>query len=499
MACSRPSLWHAFVTRSTRTKYGFLFRKVDTLSIVYLNNSCPGVRPFKRVSPTSDWRCRVDYLDFDLEIHHGNAQQYPVSVVRSPAGEAYTTMHFPFDEPTLESHLKDLQVALLRSGARRRQLPLPEAQVVQSFGQNLFDALFAGEIRGRYDVSLGEATHRGKGLRVRLRIQATELAILPWEYLYDSRRGDFVCFSEETPIVRYLALTQSIPSLKASPPLRVLGMVASPTDLARLDVEHEKELMQEALQGLKVKGVIEMSWVSGQTWRDLQHIMRAGPWHVFHFIGHGGFDPFIDEGTIALADDKGKMQKLNATQLGRLLANHRSLRLVTLNACEGARGGKHDIFSSTASILAQKGIPAVVAMQYEITDRAALEFARTFYGAIADGLTVDAAVTEGRVAMSISLPNTLEWGTPVLYMRASDSLLFDLPQSIVRQEKPPLVIAPQPRSPMQTDTSSLRSLSPTRGPSEETDSFPIFTAASLTVAIAIIAVVIFALIMLWYH
>jgi len=24
--------------------------------------------------------------------------------------------------------------------------------------------------------------------------------------------------------------------------------------------------------------------------------MRGGPWHIFHFIGHGGFDPETEEG-----------------------------------------------------------------------------------------------------------------------------------------------------------------------------------------------------------
>ena len=40
--------------------------------------------------------------------------------------------------------------------------------------------------------------------------------------------------------------------------------------------------------------------------------------------------------------------------------------VVVLNACEGARGGKRDIFSSTASILVEQGIPAVLAMQGKV-------------------------------------------------------------------------------------------------------------------------------------
>ena len=65
-------------------------------------------------------------------------------------------------------------------------------------------------------------------------------------------------------------------------------------------------------------------------------------------------------------------------------------------------------------------MPAVVAMQYEITDGAAIEFSRDFYEALADSLPVDAAVTEARAA--VSMDSMLEWGTPVLYMRSPDGL-----------------------------------------------------------------------------
>ena len=112
------------------------------------------------------------------------------------------------------------------------------------------------------------------------------------------------------------------------------------------------------------------------------------------------------------------------------------LRLVVLNACEGARGGKRDIFSSTASILIEQGVPAVLAMQYEISDKAAVEFSRSFYEAIADGWPVDAATSEARMAIRLEAGNSFEWGTPVLFMRAPDGLLFKLqPRDREREER----------------------------------------------------------------
>jgi hypothetical protein len=133
----------------------------------------------------------ISYLDFDLEISSGSGREYPMAVVHSPAGEVTNTMlHFPFDELALELRLKDLQIALLRSGGKRRLVLSPEEQTVQQFGDALFQALFNGEVRSRYDVSRNMARQQGKGLRLKLRINAPELAALPWEFLYDPRDGE---------------------------------------------------------------------------------------------------------------------------------------------------------------------------------------------------------------------------------------------------------------------------------------------------------------------
>jgi tetratricopeptide (TPR) repeat protein len=382
----------------------------------------------------------LKYLDFDLEIGLGSGRKYPISVVHSPAGEAREIMRFPFSELMLENRLQALQITLLRSGGNRRHVLSLEEQAVQDFGRDLFAALFTGEVRSRYDVSQREAAGQDAGLRLKLRVQSPVLAVLPWEFLYDPRQAEYVCLSHHTPMIRYLELPQVIQPLTVTPPLRILGMVASPRDLAPLDVEREKQRMGKAIKDLYARDQVDLTWLEGQTWRDLQRVMRGGPWHVFHFIGHGGFDKTADEGLIALADEDGYTYRLHATELGRLLADHRSLRLVLLNSCEGARGSERDIFSSTATILMRRGIPAVLAMQYEITDQAAIEFARSFYEALADGLPVDAAVTEARKAISLAVANTVEWGTPVLYMRSPEGVLFQVARPSPKE--PPATLEP---------------------------------------------------------
>jgi WD40 repeat protein len=382
----------------------------------------------------------MQYLDFDLEIGPGSGQAYPVAVMRSPAGEARGTLHFPYDEAALKERLDQVQVALDGSNQERRQA----SQAVQEFGQRLFEALFTGDIRSCYDVSLREASRQDdRGLRVKLRIQSPDLAALPWEFLYDGRQGEYVCLSRQTPIVRYLELPQSAAPLQVKPPLKILGMIASPSDQAPLDIQRERGRVAEALKGLVADGLVELTWLEGQTWRDLQRAMRGGPWHIFHFIGHGGVDPNAGEGLLALADEDGRTHLMTATQMSHLLADHRSLRLALLNACEGAQGNERDLFSSTAAILARRGIPAVLAMQYAITDRAAIECTRSFYEALADSLPVDAAVSEARKSISLEISNTLEWATPVLYMRSADGALFDVePRAKPAPEAAPAVKTP---------------------------------------------------------
>jgi formylglycine-generating enzyme required for sulfatase activity len=399
-----------------------------------------------------------DYLDFELEIGEGQGRDYPVAILHSPAGEARETMRFPFDELALDLRLSKLQIALLRSGGKHRRAPTEEEQAVQDLGKALFDALFQGELRSCYDVSLREAAQQERGLRLKLRIRPPELNALPWEFLYDPRQAEYVCLSRQTPIVRYLESPRPIRPITVSPPLRILGMVASPQDLPPLDVEREKQRVEQAVQEMQARGLVELQWLPGQTWRDLQRATWGGPWHVFHFVGHGGFDLQADEGFVALADSTGHRHCLSATRLGRLLADISALRLVLLNSCEGARGGDRDVFSSTASILVRRGIPAVLAMQYEITDRAAVELARAFYEALAYGMAVDEAVVVARKSISLAVSNTMEWGTPVLYMRTPDGVLFQMTERPPAMAAGAVAPAPGPAPAPQVDAEQARRL-----------------------------------------
>ena len=102
----------------------------------------------------------------------------------------------------------------------------------------------------------------------------------------------------------------------------------------------------------------------------------------------------------------------------------------------------------------REGIPAVVAMQYEITDPAALAFAAGFYESLARGNPVDQAVTKAREIVRVT-QNSLEWATPVLFLASDETRLFEVvkppksapPASAVPHQSSPQQRAPHRRSP----------------------------------------------------
>ncbi len=362
-----------------------------------------------------------NYLDFDLQIQRAGAE-YRVHILNSPGGQASSSFTLPFSDLELENFL--LRIGRPRRSVRRADSP--ETEAVKKFGGSLFSALFHDEVLGCLHASLNEATRREAGLRIRLRLTDTpELADLPWEYLYNPGRNQFLALSTKTPVLRYLEMPDSIRPVAITPPLRVLVMISSPNNHPRLNVEQEWSRLHESLLPLEEKGMIELIRLDVATLGVLQQSLRQSEFHVFHFIGHGGFDQGTQDGVLIFEDEAGMGRPVSGQDLGVLLHDHTSMRLAVLNACEGARASRSDPFAGTAQSLAQQGLPAVIAMQFEITDEAAIQFSREFYAAVADGYPVDASLAEARKAI-FAQGCGQEWGTPVLYLRASDGRIFDV-------------------------------------------------------------------------
>jgi CHAT domain len=383
----------------------------------------------------------------ELAIAPGHAAgSFRVEVVRSPAGEA--SAEVVLDVEALLARREEIENAVLASSITSRGVVSQVERPLREIGQTLFTALLgSGDISGRYRASAALAAEQEQGLRVVLRIDTPALAGLPWEAMYDAVTGGYVCRRE--PLVRQVPVASPVPPLAVQLPLRILGIISSPRGLGLLDADREKEQLTRALARPCSDGLIEVHWAADATWATLQDYLLSDRWHVLHFIGHGDFDIDQDEGGLFLTREDGRPDLVEANQLVDLLREARPMpRLVVLNSCSGATTGVSDLFAGTAAALVRGGVSSVAAMQWPISDGAACAFARGFYTAIAHGRGVDEATRSGRVAIVGTHARTLEWVTPVMYLRGHDSRLFILnPQQ--RREPIPVVRPGSPSAPSQ--------------------------------------------------
>ena len=385
------------------------------------------------------------YANFDIAIV-GPPGAYAVRVLASPAGQASAAFVNPFTPIELARFINAVGPPRVAS---RRLVPV-EGRVteVRAYGQRLADALFVGDVGTTFRESLAACVLDGSELRIRLRLEAVpDLDALPWEYLYDSGLERFLTLSKKTPVVRVLPSADPPPPVVVTPPLRVLVMISSPPALARLDVEREERLLRLTTEDLVDSGLLELVVVTEATLANLQRTLLQDV-HVFHFIGHGGFDESTQEGVLALErEGDGAAHFVGGARLGTLLHDARCLQLAVLNACEGARTSSRDAFSGVAQALVRQGLPAVVAMQSEISDRAALDFSHQFYWFLTQGLGIEATLCEVRKAMAVSdrsrtgVPHSeasSETGQPFTVTRPPSAAGSALPSSAVESRVPSL-------------------------------------------------------------
>ena len=357
-----------------------------------------------------------DYLDFDVAVTR-EGQGYAAHVLASPVGEASAPFTLPFSATDLAQFM--LAVGPPRVSSRR--LAPAEARVVdvKEYGRRLGDALLGGDVGRAFRDSLSAAGTQGRDLRLRLRLDAVpDLDPVPWEYLYDSTLGRFLTLSQETPVVRLIDSLERPPVITVDAPLRVLVMVSSPSDMPPLAVDREEQLLRATTGDLVASGRLTVTVLDDATLTGLQRAL-LDDYHVLHFIGHGGFDQDAQEGVLVLEREDGTAHRVSGARLGTLLHDARTMQLAVLNACEGARTSGRDAFSGVGQALARQGLPAVVAMQTEISDRAALVFSHEFYWFLTRGLGIDAAICEVRKAMAVS-DEASEWGTAVLLRSGPD-------------------------------------------------------------------------------
>ncbi len=374
---------------------------------------------------------QAEQRDFELHIWP-EGQGYSAQVMASPAGQServsLTRLTLVPNRQEADNLRLRLENAMLRSASAIRGRYSIEETLFREFGGAFFKDVFldAGSIADTYKESLKKLGGDRRRLRVKLRIEAPELAQLPWEYLYNSSDNQWVGLQYRTPIIRFPARRREPGDATVDGPLNVLGMIANPAGYAGdghvnpLNTDKERGLIEQALSKLRAEKKVHLRWTAGETVEELVKVMGERRWDVFHFIGHGGASGGDDgqggtkEGFIVLGDETGGPREVPASELKDYLQgpDGRLPRLVVLNCCDGAREGRGS-FTSPAATLVKSGIASVVAMQFPISDTAASSFAANFYESLAANAPVEAALT--RTRLLIKGAKSLEWGTPVLY------------------------------------------------------------------------------------
>ncbi len=352
----------------------------------------------------------TEYYSFDLRISEWNAASHTgyVEVLHSPAGEG--------DPCTFSLEIDP---------AWQNERPLRSEPIAKQIGKRLYQCLFQGANGALWRESYQIAREREHVLRLRLHIDAIDLAMLPWESLCDERGDDFLVFDPHVSLVRYLRLHAVPPHLKDNTAIRVLVVIAMPKDRTPLDWRRELRSLREALQEMITSEQVELV-VSERTTHDKLHLalLQNAP-DVVHFIGHGAYDRIQGKGILALENENGGLEPLAAGDAARLLRRY-GVSLVVLNACETAKGA----WAGLAPSLIRAEVPAVVAMQWSVEDRAAIRFTRAFYTALALGQPIDQCVSEGRVGASASSSDPNDWAAPVLFSRSATGRLWKSEPSV---------------------------------------------------------------------
>jgi len=348
------------------------------------------------------------YVDFEITVLEKRDEGYPVRV-KSPAGDDKSLLHLDVKAQTFQS---DLQ--------RLREFDTDEALLTR-LGRTLYEALFQPPVASAWR-SCRDGLEAGEELRIKLIIEPQELSTLPWELMCDP---DSYPLASTYSIVRYLPLPSPIRPMKVELPLRILCVISGPSDWEQLDGDKEKARLEKALQPLRERGLVHLDFSREAHWSAIQDRLRRGGYHIFHYIGHGWFDPDERRGHLILENPDGTGDEVDARRL-KVLFDRSSIRLAVLNGCETARFSLEPLMG-VAPALVRADIPAVVAMQFEVPDTSAITFSSMFYQTLAEGHPVDYCVSEARKALigEVGL-SQVDWAIPSLWMRG-DGVLFELP------------------------------------------------------------------------
>jgi hypothetical protein len=292
-----------------------------------------------------------------------------------------------------------------------------EERKLADYGRRLYGFLFGDGVRFGQFLEFNDDYRRQAWLTLALHGNAAGLWRLPWEYLHDD--AGFLALSGRFLLSRTpLGLGELTPE-PVEPPLHILVVIAAPDDQRPLDTEEEIGVIQQALDDAMRAGRVEMDYADIATLPEIGDRLCHFRPHVLHYTGHGAYDRERQASFLALEDDDGCTKRAGIADLRPYLVDDPDLRLAVLSGCQTAQTSDLDAFAGIATGMLAVGVPAVLAMQSSILDPSAIELARAFYAAIAEGATPLEAAQRSRLALRDAAGGPgYDWGVPTLYLRA---------------------------------------------------------------------------------
>lgn len=308
--------------------------------------------------------------------------------------------------------------------AMRRTLYTPNPQPLLEAGMRLYRDLFREDVRDLWIAArAGLEQNRIHGLRVRLALQPPGVAALPWETLCDPHRNTVFGVSSRLLLVRmeqeYRRLAAPAP-LAVQLPLRVL--VAAPEDPdGIIDAPREIDTVKRMLNTLG-RDQIKIHTMTGRfSITELRRRLQKLRPQVLHVLTHG------TARGIQLWQN-GRPRLTPAAAFRATLERTPWVRFVFLNACLAGQNEADQPLSALGPQLLQAGIPAVLAMQFEIRDDVATDFAHFLYEALLTDPcagAIDAAVTSARAGLYALNDDQVGYATPVLWLNAPNGQIFN--------------------------------------------------------------------------
>lgn len=312
------------------------------------------------------------------------------------------------------------------------RIPLDELRALEltpdEYGRALGQGLFAApELRQAWQTARAVAASHAQALRLRLVLtgEASDLHGLFWETLCEPDTGRALLTDEHLRVSRYIsgdAWSAVRPALPDRP--TALVAVANPADLNRyglsaLDVPAEIQRVRAALPDVSLRVLAS----NGQTTlTNLLDHLRDGV-DLCYLVAHG---KLVDDAPwLWLENDLGQTARVSGADLAaRMQALTQRPRLLVLASCQSAGTGPADphALSALGPRLVQAGVPAVIAMQGNLSVRTVETMLPALFRELRRDGRIDRALAVARGAAR----EQADWYRPALFMRLKDGRLWEI-------------------------------------------------------------------------